>query len=103
MNAQLARKETDRELVDYDLAPEVIVPGVILEKRAAHCPGGRLLDGLYHAWITLDNAKKYNAYTTEMIKGVILAFRRASAMRDVVTVVFTGAGDKAFGSVGKTK
>ncbi len=103
MNAQLARKETDRELVDYDLAPEVIVPGVILERRPAHCPGGHLLDGLYHAWITLDNAKQYNSYTTEMVKGVILAFRRASAMRDVVSVVFTGTGDKAFCTGGNTK
>jgi len=103
MNAQLARKQTDRELVDYDLAPEVIVPGVILERRPAHCPGGHLLEGLYHAWITLDNAKQYNSYTTEMVKGVILAFRRASAMRDVVSVVFTGAGDKAFCTGGNTK
>jgi 6-oxo-cyclohex-1-ene-carbonyl-CoA hydrolase len=103
MNAQLARKQTDRELVDYDLAPEAIVPGVILERRPAHCPGGQLLEGLYHAWITLDNAKQYNSYTTEMVKGVILAFRRASAMRDVVTVVFTGAGDKAFCTGGNTK
>ncbi len=62
-----------------------------------------MLDGLYHAWITLDNEKQYNSYTTEMVKGVILAFRRASAMRDVVTVVFTGAGDKAFCSGGNTK
>jgi 6-oxo-cyclohex-1-ene-carbonyl-CoA hydrolase len=38
-----------------------------------------------------------------MIKGVILAFRRASAMRDVVSVVFTGSGDKAFCSGGNTK
>jgi 6-oxo-cyclohex-1-ene-carbonyl-CoA hydrolase len=62
-----------------------------------------MLEGLFHAWITLDNPDQYNSYTTEMIKGVILAFRRASAMRDVVTVVFTGTGDKAFCSGGNTK
>ena len=62
-----------------------------------------MLEGLFHAWITLDNPEQYNSYTTEMIKGVILAFRRASAMRDVVTVVFTGSGNKAFCTGGNTK
>ena len=103
MNPVAAKIESERELVDYDLARDVIVPGVILERRPAHCPGGSMLDGLFHAWITLDNPQQYNSYTTEMIKGVILAFRRASAMRDVVTVVFTGTGDKAFCSGGNTK
>ena len=103
MNAPATKTASDQQLVDYDLAHDVVVPGVVLERRPARCPGGTVLDGLYHAWITLDNEKQYNSYTTEMVKGVILAFRRASAMRDVVTVVFTGAGDKAFCSGGNTK
>ena len=103
MNAQAAKTGNGRKLVDYDLAREVVVPGVILEKRPARCSGGHALDGLYNAWITLDNPKQYNSYTTEMVKGVILAFRQASAMRDVVAVVFTGTGDKAFCSGGNTK
>jgi len=103
MNAEAAQSGNGGELVNYDLAHEIIVPGVILEKRAARCTGGHAIDGLFNAWITLDNPKQYNSYTTEMIKGVILAFRRASAMRDVVTVVFTGTGDKAFCSGGNTK
>jgi len=103
MNAQAAKTGNGRKLVDYDLAREVVVPGVILEKRSARCSGGHALDGLYNAWITLDNAKQYNSYTTEMVKGVILAFRQVSAMRDVVAVIFTGTGDKAFCSGGNTK
>lgn len=103
MNAEAAKTGNGRKLVDYDLAREVIVPGVKLEKRPARCSGGHALDGLYNAWITLDNPKQYNSYTTEMVKGVILAFRQASAMRDVVAVVFTGTGDKAFCSGGNTK
>ena len=103
MNAQAAKTGNGRKLVDYDLAREVIVPGVILEKRPARCSGGHALDGLYNAWITLDNPKQYNSYTTEMVKGVILAFRQASAMRGVVAVIFTGTGDKAFCSGGNTK
>ena len=103
MNDVASRNDFDKELVDYDLARDVIVAGVTLERRPARCPSGTVLDGLFHAWITLDNPKQYNSYTTEMTKGVILAFRRASAMRDVVTVVFTGSGDKAFCTVGNTK
>ncbi len=103
MNAKAASSGNGRELADHDLTHELIVPGVNLEKRAARCPGGRALDGLFNAWITLDNPKQYNSYTTEMVKGVILAFRKASAMRDVVAVVFTGAGEKAFCSGGNTK
>jgi 6-oxo-cyclohex-1-ene-carbonyl-CoA hydrolase len=38
-----------------------------------------------------------------MVKSLILAFREASAARDVVAVVFTGAGDKAFCTGGNTK
>jgi 6-oxo-cyclohex-1-ene-carbonyl-CoA hydrolase len=38
-----------------------------------------------------------------MVKGVILAMRAAANARDVVCVVFTGAGDKAFCTGGNTK
>jgi len=103
MNSQAAKQGSDKQLENFELVPDVIVEGVTFERRAARCPGGTVLDGLFHAWITLDNPAQYNSYTTEMVKGVILAFRRASAMRDVVSVVFTGTGDKAFCSGGNTK
>src|SRR5208283_3183619 len=73
------------------------------EKRPVKTPDGTVVPGLYNAWIILDNAEQYNAYTTEMVKGVILAFRAASAARDVVAVVFTGSGDRAFCTGGNTK
>ena len=103
MNAQATNTANGRDLADHDLVSESIVPGVNFEKRPARCPAGHILDGLFHAWITLDNPQQYNSYTTEMVKGAILAFRRASALRDVVAVVFTGTGDKAFCSGGNTK
>ncbi len=61
------------------------------------------MPGLYNAWITLDNPAQFNSYTTDMVKGTILAFRAASNARDVNCVVFTGAGDKAFCTGGNTK
>ena len=103
MSTQATVISDNTELKDYGLAPEVIVPGVTLERKPAHGADGQLVDGLYNAWITLDNPKQLNSYTTDMVKGVILAFREASAMRDVVAVVFTGSGDRAFSSGGNTK
>lgn len=77
--------------------------GVRYEKRPVKGEDGRPVAGLYNAWITLDNPAQFNSYTTEMVKSVILAFRQASAARDVVAVIFTGSGDKAFCTGGNTK
>jgi len=90
-------------LVSHDLLSEITQPGVKYEKRPARLPDGSEVPGLFNAWITLDNPAQYNSYTTEMVKGVILAFRAASNARDVNCVVFTGAGDKAFCTGGNTK
>jgi len=80
-----------------------VVAGVRYEKRPVRGADGKPIAGLFNAWITLDNPAQFNAYTTDMVKGVILAFREASAARDVVAVVFTGSGDKAFCTGGNTK
>jgi 6-oxo-cyclohex-1-ene-carbonyl-CoA hydrolase len=101
--ARIARRTAPEQLNDHNLVPQHVVPGVIYEKRAAKTPDGNVVAGLYNAWITLDNPKQFNSYTTEMVKGVILAFRAASNARDVVAVVFTGTGDKAFCTGGNTK
>jgi 6-oxo-cyclohex-1-ene-carbonyl-CoA hydrolase len=89
-------------LRSHDLA-EISVPGLRVERRPAREPDGTVAPGLYNAWIWLDNPSQYNSYTTEMVKGVILAFRAASNARDVNCVVFTGVGDKAFCTGGNTK
>ena len=89
-------------LKNHDLA-EALAPGIRYEKRPARTPDGKIVQGLTNAWIWLDNPAQYNSYTTDMVKGVILAFRAASNARDVNCVVFTGAGDKAFCTGGNTK
>lgn len=101
--ARLIEETAPKHLVDHNLVPETVVPGVLYEKRPARNLAGEIVPDLYNAWITLDNPKQYNSYTTEMVKGVILAFRAASNARDVVAVVFTATGDKAFCTGGNTK
>ena len=91
------------QLNDHDIVPFETVPGVRYEKRPARLPNGSVAEGLFNAWIWLDNPSQYNSYTTDMVKGLIRAFRAASNARDVVAVVFTGVGDKAFCTGGNTK
>ncbi len=90
-------------LSDHDIVPFETVPNLRYEKRPARLPDGSVADGLFNAWIWLDNQSQYNSYTTDMVKGAIRAFRAASNARDVVAVVFTGVGDKAFCTGGNTK
>ncbi|MCP4010333.1 MAG: 6-oxocyclohex-1-ene-1-carbonyl-CoA hydratase [Proteobacteria bacterium] len=90
-------------MVDHNLVPELSFDGLLVEKRPARRRDGSDAEGLYNMWITLDNPAQYNSYTTEMVKGAILAFRAASNSRDVNAVVFTGSGDKAFCTGGNTK
>jgi 6-oxo-cyclohex-1-ene-carbonyl-CoA hydrolase len=92
-----------REFKNHDLVDDTSKPGVRYEKRLARTPDGKPADGLYNAWIWLDNPAQFNSYTTDMVKGVILAMRAASNARDVNCVVFTGVGDKAFCTGGNTK
>ncbi len=78
-------------------------PGVMFEKRPILDPSGNPVDGVFSAWIILNNPMQYNSYTTEMVKGVIAGFHRASADSSVVAAVFTAMGDKSFCTGGNTK
>ena len=92
----------DHNLIDSTI--ESLCDGMVLyEKRPATRRDGSIADGLYNAWIILNNPKQYNSYTTDMVKATILAFRRASVDREVNAVVFTAVGDKAFCTGGNTK
>jgi 6-oxo-cyclohex-1-ene-carbonyl-CoA hydrolase len=99
----VVRATAPAALKDHDLAPRLDGQGIRYEKRPARDPAGREVPGLFNAWITLDNPSQLNSYTTGMVKQVILSFRAASHARDVVAVVFTGAGDRAFCTGGNTK
>ncbi len=97
----------DFEFLPHDLVSQEVIDGltdqVLFEKRPVKNPDGSIAEGLHAAWITLNNPSQYNSYTTAMVKKIILCFRAASNMRDVVAVVFTGAGDKAFCTGGNTR
>ena len=88
---------------DHDLTPPNDHAGVRYERLPLRSPDGETFDGLHAVRLMLDNPSQLNSYTTEMIKGVILGFRRASNDRAAVAVVFTGAGDRAFCAGGNTE
>jgi 6-oxo-cyclohex-1-ene-carbonyl-CoA hydrolase len=78
-------------------------PCVVYEKRPLKDPKGNVQDGLYVAYIRLNNPKQYNSYTTEMVKGVIAGFENSSLDRSVIAVVFTATGPYSFCTGGNTK
>jgi 6-oxo-cyclohex-1-ene-carbonyl-CoA hydrolase len=87
---------------DHDLVPDHSFRHV----RYTHLPvrdrAGHVIEGLRAPCIALDNPDQLNSYTTDAIKDVILAFRRASNDRAAVAVVFTAVGDRAFCTGGNT-
>jgi 6-oxo-cyclohex-1-ene-carbonyl-CoA hydrolase len=99
----------DDELKDHGVGgdqfwgPHDDPPCTVYEKKPLRDPAGEVIDDLYTAWVTLNNPRQYNSYTTEMVKGVTAAFANASLDRSVVAVIFTGAGDRAFCTGGNTK
>jgi len=78
-------------------------PCTVYEKKPVLDKAGNPVEGLYTAWVTLNNPQQYNSYTTEMVKGVIAGFQAASGDRSVVSVIFTAVGDRAFCTGGNTK
>jgi 6-oxo-cyclohex-1-ene-carbonyl-CoA hydrolase len=97
----------DNEKKDHNLHTDAHfsndAPSVVFEKKPLIDPQGKTVDGLYVAWVRLNNPKQYNSYTTEMAKGVIAGFENASNDRSVVAVIFTGTGPYAFCTGGNTK
>jgi 6-oxo-cyclohex-1-ene-carbonyl-CoA hydrolase len=91
------------DLKNHDLDCGAASTAVDYAEAPLKDPEGRRLEGLHYARITLDNPSQLNSYTTEMVKTVILAMRRASNDRRAVAVVFTGAGNRAFCTGGNTK
>jgi len=89
-------------LKNHELVENLPFKHIRYERKPLRASGGETVDGLFNAWIVLDNQKQLNSYTTEMVKEVILAFRRASVERDVVCAVFTAEGDRSFCTGGNT-
>ncbi len=103
----IVREIAPDSLVDHRLVSdeiESLCDGMVqYELKPAKRRDGSVAEGIYNAWIILNNPAQYNSYTTDMVKAVILAFRAASVARDVNAVVFTAVGDKAFCTGGNTK
>lgn len=97
----------DNEIKNHDLWGDEFFdrnpPSVIYELKPVIDSEGNKIKGLNTAWIILNNPAQYNSYTTNMVKGVIAGFHKASMDRSVVAAIFTGAGDRAFCTGGNTK
>ena len=90
------------ELANHELVPGYQFHSIRYQERPVKDRKGAPVEGLHSVWISLDNEKQLNSYTTDALKELILAFRRASADRRAVVAVLTGKGDRAFCTGGNT-
>ncbi len=88
---------------DHNLVGSLPEKEILVERRPVLDTAGKPVEGLHNLWVTLNNPKQYNSYTTTMVKELILAIRGGSNDRAAVALVLTGAGDKAFCTGGNTK
>ncbi|MFC1493097.1 6-oxocyclohex-1-ene-1-carbonyl-CoA hydratase [candidate division KSB1 bacterium] len=97
----------DDEIKNHELFEDTYLgtesPCTMYELRPILDKDGKEVEGLNSAWVILNNPKQYNSYTTDMVKGVITGFWKASMDRSVVAVVFTAVGDRSFCTGGNTK
>ena len=89
--------------INHDLVPEAQFEQILYEERPVKDQDGKPVEGLHQVWIFLNNESQLNSYTTEAVKEVILAFRKASTDRRAVAVVFTATGDRSFCTGGNTE
>lgn len=94
---------SDSDLRSHELVPDHEFRHIRYETRPVLDRAGDPVEGLHQVWIFLDNPRQLNSYTTEITKEVILGFRRASADRRAVAVVFTGTGERSFCTGGNTE
>ena len=88
---------------DHNLVTDFMPLGIRMEHRPVRDRDGNPVPELHNVWITLDNPKELNSYTTPMLKELILALRQASNDRGAVAVILTGAGTTAFCTGGNTR
>ncbi len=92
---------TDRK--NHELLSDHAFHHIRFEERPVLGRDGAPVEGLHNVWIALDNERQLNSYTTDAVKEVILAIRRASTDRRAVAVIFTAVGTKAFCTGGNTE
>jgi len=88
---------------DHNLVRKFEPEHIAVSRRAVFDKNGDPIDGLHNVWITLDNPKELNSYTTSTLKELILALREASNDRAAVAVILTGAGTASFCTGGNTR
>ena len=92
-----------QSLANHELVPDYEFRLIRYERKPLQNPRGEAVEGLFNAWIVLDNVAQYNGYTPGAVRGVFRPSRRPSSDRAVVAVVFPAVGDKAFCTGGNVK
>jgi len=91
------------ELKDHDLCLNSPVDHIRYDKRPCKDAKGQVIEGLHNIWIWLNNPDELNSYTTDSLRDLQVAFRRASFDRACVSVVLTAVGERSFCTGGNTR
>jgi len=62
------------DLISHELLPDHEFTHIGYEEKPVLDRAGNPVDGLHQVWISLDNERQLNSYTTEAVKEVVLAF-----------------------------
>lgn len=87
----------------HELVPDAKVTHLRYETHPVKDVDGNVVEGLHDVWIWIDNPNELNSYTTDVLRDLQVALRRASCDRACVAVVLTGIGNRAFSSGGNTR
>ena len=88
---------------NHHLTDDTTCREILVERRPLRDRDGNPVDGLVNHWISLNNPKQLNSYTTDALKEIIMAVRAASCDRSAVAVILSGTGERAFCTGGNTK
>ena len=90
-------------IINHDLIPDYNFLHILYKKKDIFNNNGIKVNHLYQIWIILNNEKQLNSYTTDMVKEVIIAFRKASNDRNCIAIIFTAVGSRSFCTGGNTE
>jgi len=91
------------ELNKHELIPGYEFRHIQYSERPILDRAGAAIDGLHQIVISLDNPKQLNSYTTDAVREVIMAVRRAIVERAATNIIFTATGTRSFCTGGNTE
>lgn len=92
-----------KELIDHNIIEKYEFKHIGYENKKILDRNQKNIETIYQTWIYLQNEKQLNSYTTDAIKEIIIALKKASNDRNCSVVVVTARGNRSFCTGGNTE